>query len=42
MAWPRESKSSAGKLSFDDTGSGGPKLDVTFDAALLKELKAAR
>ncbi len=32
----------AGKLSFDDTGSGGPKLDVTFDATLLKELKAAR
>ena len=32
----------AGKLSFDDTPSGGPKVDVEFDAPLVKELKAAR
>ena len=32
----------AGKLRFDDTPSGGPKVDVEFDATLVKELKAAR
>lgn len=32
----------AGKLSFDDTPSGGPKVDVEFDAPIVKELKAAR
>lgn len=32
----------AGKFSFDDAGAGGPKLDVEFDATLLKEFKAAR
>ena len=32
----------AGKLSFDDSGASGPKVDVEFDAALVKEFKAAR
>jgi hypothetical protein len=32
----------AGKLSFDDTASLGRKVDVEFDAALVKEFKAAR
>jgi hypothetical protein len=32
----------AGTLSLDDTGSGGPKVEVEFDAALLKELDKAR
>ncbi|MBL8702750.1 MAG: hypothetical protein JNK67_30495 [Alphaproteobacteria bacterium] len=32
----------AGKLSFDDGGSGGPKVELEFDAALLKEFTAAR
>jgi hypothetical protein len=27
----------AGKLTFDATKGGGPKVDVTFDAVLLKE-----
>ena len=27
----------AGKASFDQSGSGGPKVEATFDAALLKE-----
>ncbi len=31
-----------GKLSFDDTAIGGPKVDVTFDATLLKEFTQAR
>jgi hypothetical protein len=31
----------AGKLSIDDSGSGGPKIDVQFDAPLVKELKEA-
>ncbi len=31
-----------GKLSFDDAASSGPKVDVEFDAALVKEFKAAR
>jgi hypothetical protein len=26
----------AGKLTFDDSKSGGPKIDVQFDAPLLK------
>jgi hypothetical protein len=26
----------AGKVSFDQTGSGGPKVEVSFDAALTK------
>lgn len=32
----------AGRLAFDGTPSGGPKVDVEFNAPLLKELKAAR
>jgi hypothetical protein len=32
----------AGKLSFDDSGASGPKVDVEFDAMLVKEFKAAR
>ena len=32
----------AGKLSFDDSGASGPKVDVEFDAALVKDFKAAR
>jgi len=37
-----EPKRLAGKLSFDDTASLGPKVDVEFDATLVKEFKAAR
>ena len=37
-----EPKRLAGKLSFDDTPSSGPKVDVEFDATLVKEFKAAR
>jgi hypothetical protein len=29
----------AGTISLDDTGAGGPKVDVQFDATLVKELK---
>jgi hypothetical protein len=32
----------AGRLAFDDTPPGGPKVEVEFDAALLKEYRAAR
>jgi hypothetical protein len=32
----------AGKLVLDETGSGGPKVDVEFEATLLKELDKAR
>ena len=32
----------AGKLSFDHSGASGPKVDVEFDAALVKDFKAAR
>ena len=35
-----DAKRMAGKFVFDDTASGGPKVDVTFDAALVKELSA--
>jgi hypothetical protein len=31
----------AGKLSIDDSDSGGPKIQVQFDAPLVKELKDA-
>jgi hypothetical protein len=31
-----------GKLGFADTASSGPKVDVEFDAPLVRELKAAR
>ena len=34
-----DAKKIAGTLRFDKTGAGGPKVDVTFDAALVKELK---
>jgi hypothetical protein len=37
-----EPKRLAGKLSFDDTPSSGPKVDVEFDTALVKEFKVAR
>jgi hypothetical protein len=30
----------AGRLVFDKTAAGGPKVDVEFDAALVKELSA--
>lgn len=32
----------AGKLTFDAAGQGGPKIDVEFDAPLVKELTRAR
>jgi hypothetical protein len=35
-------KALAGTLAFDGTGMGGPKVDVTFDDALLKEFTQAR
>ena len=37
-----EPKRLAGKLAFDGARSGGPKVEVEFDAALEKEYKAAR
>ena len=37
-----EAKRLAGKLSFDKTTSGGPKVDADFDATLLKEFTQAR
>ena len=35
-----DAKRIAGKLVFDKTAAGGPKVDVEFDAALVKELSA--
>ncbi len=32
----------AGKITFDDSGAGGAKVDVTFDASLLKAFDKAR
>jgi hypothetical protein len=32
----------AGKLVFDASAAGGPKVEIQFDAALVKELKQAR
>ena len=32
----------AGKITFDDSAAGGAKLDVTFDATLLKTFDKAR
>lgn len=32
----------AGKLSFDSAGSGGPKVEIEFDAPLMKTFTAAR
>jgi hypothetical protein len=37
-----DAKKLAGKLTIDDTASGGPKVAVEFDAPLVKELTAAR
>ncbi|MFO1303411.1 MAG: hypothetical protein U1F54_06745 [Burkholderiales bacterium] len=34
-----DAKKVAGTLRFDKTSAGGPKVDVQFDAALVKELK---
>ena len=34
-----DAKKVAGTLRFDKTSAGGPKVDVTFDAALVKDLK---
>lgn len=35
-----DGKRIAGTLRFDKTGAGGPKVDVEFDASLVKELPA--
>jgi hypothetical protein len=37
-----DAKRLAGKLSFDDTSAGGPKVEASFDAPMLKEFTAAR
>jgi len=37
-----DAKHLVGKLSFDDTGAGGPKVDVDFDATFVKEFTKAR
>ena len=37
-----EAKRLAGKLSFDKTSSGGPKVGADFDATLVKEFTKAR
>ena len=37
-----DEKHLAGKLSFDDATSGGPKVDVDFDATFVKEFTQAR
>jgi hypothetical protein len=37
-----DAKKLAGKLTIDDTASGGPQVSVEFDAPLVKELTAAR
>ena len=34
-----DAKKIAGALRFDKTSAGGPKVDVQFDAAMVKELK---
>jgi hypothetical protein len=34
-----DGKRIAGTLKFDKTSAGGPKVDVTFDAPMVKELK---
>ena len=38
-ATANDAKRVAGKLAFDHTRSGGPKVDVEFDARLLKEFE---
>ena len=35
-----DAKRLSGTLRFDKTGAGGPKVDITFDAALAKEVAA--
>ncbi len=35
-----DAKHLAGTLKFDGTGAGGPKVDVEFDAAMVKEVSA--
>lgn len=35
-----DAKRLAGTLKFDKTGAGGPKVDVEFDATLVKEVTA--
>jgi hypothetical protein len=35
-----DGKRVAGTLRFDKTGAGGPKVEVEFDAALVKEVSA--
>jgi hypothetical protein len=35
-----DAKRMAGTLAFDDAGAGGPKVDVEFDAAMVKEVTA--
>lgn len=35
-----DGKRVAGTLRFDKTGSGGPKVDIQFDAGLVKEVSA--
>jgi hypothetical protein len=37
-----DAKHLAGTLSFDDSAMGGPKVDVTFDANMVKEFTKAR
>ena len=32
----------AGKLSFDDSAAGGPRVNIDFDTVLVKEFKTAR
>jgi hypothetical protein len=34
-----DAKKIAGTLKFDKTAAGGPKVDVTFDAAFVKDLQ---
>ena len=35
-----DAKRLAGTLRFDKTGAGGPKVDIEFDAAMVKEVTA--
>ena len=35
-----DAKRLAGTLRFDKTGAGGPKVDIEFDATLVKEVSA--
>ena len=40
MTTASDAKHIAGKLSFDDAAAGGPRVDVEFDATLVKEVAA--